>query len=149
MQATVRNLQLRPMIEALQLIASIDDPNRQAKPEKPPKAWKFLDAGKVRYNLARSYKSLTAANEAIEIARASLYKQHAAAQTEEAAEPGSPDQLRGKFLTAFTDDMNALLQQQIEVDLRPVEIDLLDLESNDIPFTAIAPLLDTVLVDKP
>lgn len=148
MKAKVKILNLKSMIDALTLIASIEDPRQQnqaAKADKHARSWKFKEPGKVRYNLARSFRALSDASEAFEIARAGAYK---AAMTEQVLIDPESTNLTGRFMADYQDEINTMVSEDIEIDVRPVTVDMLDLEANDIPFTAIAPLLDSVILDQ-
>ena len=134
MNITIPKAKLKPTREALQ---------RLEKPD-PGKTYKLKNAGKVRYNLAKSYQKIEEAEKALDHARVALIEKHLADQKIELPEA---TQLDGKFLQSFVDDFNEVLKGDDELDLRQVLLTDLDLETNDIPFTVIGLLLDTVIHD--
>jgi hypothetical protein len=138
----IKNKDIPNIVKALSLMASLGNTQQDGK----AKAFSFKNPGKVRYDLARTFKRVQAAEEDLTAFQQSLFAQILAEQNADAAVPATqlnPEHV-GKFNAAAAQQMEA----EVEIDIRPVAIADLDLDNNDIPFSVIGVLLDTVILDK-
>lgn len=141
-EVTVKKIRLAELKSALEVL---DNPlSGGDDPKEKPRRYKYKSAAITRSDLAASYREVFEAWRIVEKVRKDVVRLHMDEQLQSLPEL---DQLTGKWNQAATKEIEAMWEQDVTLRLRQIPISNLDLETNSIPFTVVAILLGTVLID--
>lgn len=139
-ERTVRKGELVEIRGALELI---DNPNSNQPGEKPTK-YKFKNQSVTRYDLAMDYAEVASHWRAVDKVHNDLIRIQREAQLEH--EPDS-EKLTGKWLQEATKQINEMREETVTINIRPIPLSALDMETNNLSFVAIGTLIGNIIVD--
>lgn len=140
-EVTVKKIQLGEIKAALEVL---DNPNSGGDdPKERPRKYKYKNSATTRYDLAANFRAVFEAWRIVDKVRKDIVRLKMDEQLK--ARPDS-DQLEGRWNQDAMKDIEALWDQDITLSLRQIPLANLDLETNAIPFTAIAILIGNVIV---
>lgn len=141
-EVTVKKIRLAELKSALEVL---DNPlSGGDDPKEKPRRYKYKSAAITRADLAASFREIFEAWRIVEKVRKDTVRLK---MDEQLKDLPDSDQLVGKWNQAAMKDIEELWDQDVTLSLRQVPIENLDLENNSIPFTAVAILMGTVIVE--
>jgi hypothetical protein len=144
MKIKIKNSRLAGIHNAL---IKLEEPgkDREGRPVYPI----YQEPGKVRYNLARTMANLKDRYEVLEKCRTDLMTSLLDQQKKKHSDWNDErnSRLEGEFAQTFLLEFNKVLDQEEEIEIRPVKIEWLDLDKNSISWDIIADLIRNGLID--
>jgi hypothetical protein len=121
----------------------LDNPN-STQPNEKPTRYRFKNQSVVRYDLAMNYREVSEHARAVEKVHNDMINNKRAEQLE--ADPDAQG-ITGKWLQDLTKEVNAMREETVTLSIRQIPLSSLDLETNNLPFTAIGNLIGNVITD--
>lgn len=137
---TIRKGQLAEIRASLELL---DNPNSN-EPGGKPTRYKFKNQSVTRYDLAMDYAEVSLHWRAVDKVHNDLIRMKLDAQRDEHPDA---EQLSGKWLQDVTKEINAMREETVVLNIRPIPLSSLDMETNNLSFLAIGNLLGNIITD--
>ena len=136
--------QIKTVHEALALLSSIG--GQKSMQENQDRVWVFKNPGRTRLSLARTFKNIDTALSQFTAAENGLKVQCYEEQCKAGGEKAG--KLIGEHLMKFSQELQKLLTEQIDIEVYPVSIEDIDLNKNDVPFSVVGALLGTIILEE-